>query len=837
MKFIKRLLIFALICILIGSGTIFGLYLHLKPELPNVDALKHVELQTPMQIYSSDGQLISQFGEKRRIPLTLNEIPKELVEAFIATEDSRFYEHGGIDPIGIARAALAVAVSGHAVQGASTITQQLARNFFLSNKKTLTRKLKEIFIAIHIDHVLTKDEILQLYLNKIYLGHRAYGVGAAAQVYFGKNVNQLTLSEMAMIAGLPKAPSTMNPLYSLKRATERRNVVLMRMLSEHYITQVQYDQARAAKIQARYHGAEIQLHAPYVAEMTRAWMHEHYGDKIYTQGFKVFTTINTQMQKDANQAATENLLNYSERHGYLGPQATLWKPSEEAWNSTRIETYLKKQPTYGPLFPAIVTAVEKQSATVTLKNDQTITLAWDGLKWARRYLSDTRQGSAPKTAHSILKAGQQIWITKKTSENKTTWVLSQIPKAETAFIAMSPKNGAINALVGGFNYSLSKFNRATQSVRQVGSNFKPFVYSAGLNSGLTLASLINNAPINHWNQSGGTAWRPKNSPPIYTGPTRFNIGLAQSVNVMAIRILRHVGLNQTIDFLHRFDFPTSALPKGEALALGAGSMTPMQLLRGYATFSNGGYLVQPFFVEKVETPMGKVIYQANPAIAGSPSSTSDSINPHGLTFQEHSVTPSNDENTTTHYAPQVISSQNAFLMEQMLKANIWGGGNWKYGNGWQGTGWRAKSLKRHDIGGKTGTTNDSRDTWYTGFAPGIVATSWVGFDNHNKLGYSSWNKNLGKTQTYGAESGGKTALAAWITFMKLALKNTPDTAIPMPDNIVQVRIDRATGLLTTKTDGSSKFEYFIKGTQPKSYVKTTLTNSVQNSQGEEEDLF
>ncbi len=788
-----------------GAGTLFGIYLHLKPELPNVDALKHVALQTPMQIYSSDGLLISQFGEKRRVPLTLDEMPKELVNAFIATEDSRFYEHGGIDPIGIARASLAVLMSGHAVQGASTITQQLARNFYLSNQKTLTRKLKEIFIAIHIDHVLTKDEILQLYLNKIYLGYRAYGVGAAAQVYFGKTVNQLTLSEMAMIAGLPKAPSTMNPIYSIKRATHRRNVVLSRMLTEKYITQAQYDHAKAEPITASYHGAEIQVNAPYVAEMARSWMVKHYGENVDTQGYKVYTTINGKLQEDAEKAALNNLLAYSERHGYRGPQATLWKANETPWSNDKMDAYLDDQPTYGPLQPAIVTKVDHKQATVRLKSGKTQVLTWDGLKWARRYINDVKQGAAPKTASTIVTTGQQIWV----RDQQHIWSLSQIPKANTSFVSIAPDNGAITALVGGFNYQLSKFNRVTTAIRQVGSNFKPFIYAAGLNDGMTLASIINNAPINKWDRQGGTAWRPKNSPPIYTGPTRMVIGLAESINVMAVRILRHVGLNETLNYLRRFDFPKTGLPHGEALALGAGSMTPLELIRGYAAFANGGYLVKPFLIDHIENAAGEVIYQANPTWAAKTS----------------------HQQTEEHQAPQVLTEQNAFLMRQMLSANILGGKTWR------GTGWRAKVLNRHDIGGKTGTTNESRDTWYSGFGPNIVATVWVGFDDQKRLGKTQWNNNLGKNQTFGAESGGKTALPAWINFMKAALNGQPEVAMTIPNDIVQVRIDKKTGLLANATDGNSKFEYFKKGTQPTQPTPSIVSQHSSTESSFDDGLF
>ncbi|OAN17056.1 penicillin-sensitive transpeptidase [Photobacterium jeanii] len=843
MKFIKRLLILALICIILGVGTIFGFYLYVKPELPDVATLKNVELQTPMQVFSSDGQLISQFGEKRRIPLELKDIPPQMLNAFIATEDSRYYEHPGIDPIGIARAAFVVATSGSAKQGASTITQQLARNFFLSNEKKIMRKIKEIFIAIHIEQLLSKDEILELYLNKIYLGYRAYGVGAAAQVYFGKEVNQLTLSEIAVIAGLPKAPSTMNPLYSLDRSTTRRNVVLRRMLDERYISQAEYDQARNEPIVARYHGAEIELNAPYFAERARAWMVERYGEDAYTSGMRIYTTVNAKLQKAAQQATINNLLQYDQRHGYRGAVATLWQPGAPAWDNQKIAKHLDKQPSYGELRAAVITKVEGKTAQALIEDNQAITLEWDGMKWARRFKTDNRQAGVPKTAADILKAGQQVWVQPK--EDK--WVLSQVPDANTAFIAVSPQNGAVQAMVGGFNFVHSKFNRATQSIRQVGSSIKPFIYSAALDNGMTLATLVNDAPINRWDESQGTAWRPKNSPPTYNGPTRLRLGLAQSKNVMAVRVLRSVGLDPAISYLTRFGFKRQDLPRAEAIALGAGSLTPLEMAQGFSVFANGGYFVEPYFIERVEDPYGNLVYQANPSVVcnsecqqqngqNKPASSAV-LNDIAINEESLSTTDTNlpSDQQPVHYAPQVISEQNAFLVREMLESNIWGGGSWKHGSGWNGTGWRGQVLKRRDIGGKTGTTNNSKDAWYAGFGPNIVATVWVGFDDHRReLGRTAWNNNLDKNQISGAEAGAKTAQPAWVNFMKVALEDVPQQRKQVPPSIVRVRIDRETGLLTQRTDYTSMFEYFKRGTEPTEYATQSPAGSVFESNGEEE---
>lgn len=837
MKFIKRLFILSLICIILGVTTIFGFYFYVKPDLPDVATLRDVQLQTPMQVYSQDGKLISQFGEKRRIPLRLEEMPPELIEAIIATEDSRFYEHYGFDPIGITRAAIAVVASGSAKQGASTITQQLARNFYLSNEKKIMRKIKEIFIAIHIEQLLSKQEILELYLNKIYLGYRSYGIGAAAQVYFGKEVKDLTLSEIALIAGLPKAPSTMNPIYSVERATNRRNVVLQRMLDERYITQTQYEQARNEPLMSKYHGAEIELNAPYVAEIARAWMVERYGEEAYTSGMIVTTTVDSKQQQAANNAAINNLLAYDERHGYRGAEKIVWKEGQTALSQQQMDDHLKNEPTYGDLSPAIVTAVSNKSANVWVKGQGQQDIQWDGMNWARRFLTDERQGPVPNKASDILAVGEQIWVRNvaKTNSDANTdtenekqnlepqWHLSQVPNANTAFVAMDPENGAVLALVGGFNFVHNKFNRATQSVRQVGSSIKPFIYSAAIDKGMTLATLINDAPINQWDKSQGTAWRPKNSPPTYIGPTRLRIGLAQSKNVMAVRVLRAVGLDETREYLTRFGFDINQVPRSETIALGAGSLTPVKMAQGYSVFANGGYYVEPYYISKVEGPFGDLEYQATPKVVCHQQCTTVVENE----FAEQDV--------ETNYAPQVISEQNAFLVREMMYSNIWGGGNWREGTGWNGTGWRAQQLKRRDIGGKTGTTNDSKDAWYNGYAPGVVAIAWVGFDDHNRnLGRTTENSNVDDDGVSGAEAGAKTAQPAWIEFMRQSLVDVPAQNKLVPANIVRVRIDRETGLLTNKFDSSSMFEYFVQGTEPKEYVAERVTDSVYSSSAGEE---
>lgn len=867
MKFIKRLLILSLICIILGVSTIFGFYYYVKPELPDVATLRDVQLQTPMEVYSKDGKLIAHFGEKRRVPKTFDELPQELINALIATEDSRYYDHFGFDPIGITRAAITVIASGSAKQGASTITQQLARNFFLSNEKKIMRKIKEIFIAVHIEQLLSKEEILELYANKIFLGYRSYGFGAAAQVYFGRELDQLTLSEIATLAGLPKAPSTMNPIYSPERATSRRNVVLRRMLDEKYITQSEFDEARAEELVSKYHGAEIELHAPYVAELARAWLVERLGDDAYTSGMKIYTTVDSKLQNSATEASIKNLLSYDERHGYRGAESELWTKESERLTQEEIVKHLKKQPVYGQLRPAVVLDVQDKSALVFIKGKGEHTIEWDGMKWARKFVTDDRQGAAPKQAKDIVASGEQIWVrqielasdedaaTAEATEiqadepltENVSYQLSQVPNANTAFVAMNPENGAVMSLVGGFNFVHNKFNRATQSVRQVGSSIKPFIYSAALDNGLTLASLINDAPINQWDKSQGTAWRPKNSPPTYVGPTRLRIGLAQSKNVMAVRVMREVGLDKTREYLTRFGFDINDLPRSETIALGAGSLTPVKMAQGYSVFANGGYYVEPFYIEKMLSPFGELEYEATPTTICRENCT-DALDGTFAMSDENGIqesdNPFNEQDLTQTYAPQVISEQTAFLVREMLISNVWGGGNWANGTGWNGTGWRAQVLKRRDIGGKTGTTNDSQDAWYSGYAPGVVATTWIGFDNPSrKLGSTKPNKNLGKEQISGGEAGAKSAQPAWVNFMKVALEDTPKSRKVIPKNIVRVRIDLETGLLTNRSNADTMFEYFLKGTQPKQYASEELSNELFDSagkageSGEPDELF
>ncbi|MBW3165665.1 penicillin-binding protein 1A [Ferrimonas balearica] len=844
MKWLKRLLITLTVLGLLGVGALAGLYLWIAPTLPGVESLKTVQLQTPMRVYSADGLLMSQFGEKRRIPLRYDEIPQPLIDAVLATEDARFFEHHGVDPIGVVRAAVVLITTGRKAQGASTITMQVARNFFLTREKTYIRKVKEIFLALEIERLLSKEEILELYLNRSFLGNRAYGVGAAAQVYYGRDVNQLTLAEMAMIAGLPQAPSAANPIRNPERAMARRNVVLGRMLDVGSISRSEYDEARQQPVTARYHGAEIDLYAPYIAEMVRDQMVATYGEEAaYTSGFDIYTTVRSDQQQAAQRALLDNLFAYDARHGYRGPETRLWgeplpeqntTPDAETWSTEQILNHLKGINRYRDLYPAVVLNVEEKQAEVMTADGKTVTLPWEGINWAREFVTDTRQGNSPNSATEVLTPGDQIWI----RQHDGHWWLSQVPEVSSAFVALDPENGAIRALVGGYDFGQSQYNRVTQAKRQLGSNIKPFLYSSALENGFTLSTLVNNAPINQWDRSQGTAWRPRNSPDVYTGPTRVRQGLAQSINVMAVRVIRDIGVDTFIDHATKFGFDRADLPRNESISLGSASVTPLENARAFAVFANGGFLIDPYFIERIDDHNGNQIFTAQPKIACLECKAALAQEQSGVEstlpeFAQQCPWPED------RLAPQIISEQNAFLIHETLKSVIWGGGNWSQGTGWNGTAWRAsRLLKRHDIGGKTGTTNEARDTWFTGFAPHLIATAWVGFDDHSRqLGRTRWNKYGPQDQITAGESGAKTAGPAWNQFMFDVLKGVPEQSTVIPEGIVTARIDRATGKLSNRTDASSRFEYFIEGTAPTELADVAEPEAPIFEQEVSEELF
>ena len=862
MKYIKPLILFSFLSGVLGVAALVGIYFYIKPDLPSVTVLKDVRLQTPMQIYTKDGKLISQYGVKRRIPVKLEDVPQELIDAILATEDSRFYEHHGIDPIGIVRAAVSLVLTGEKRQGASTLTMQLARGFFLTREKTYIRKVKEIFIALHMEQELTKQEILELYLNKIELGHRAFGFGAAAQVYYGKPLDELTLAQLATIAGLPKAPSVLNPISRPDRSVERRRVVLLRMLDEQYITKTQFDEAASAPVTARKHGAEIEVDAPYLADTIYNEMVEIYGkEEAETGGYQVYATATSELQIAAQNAVIRNLHDYDERHGYKGPLGYLWdKPQAQdsavpeltlsfdisarttrgTWDETSMLMALAEIPHIKPLMPAVVLTVNEQSIEVLGVDGQKREITWDGLDWARPYITDFRQGSDPTTAADVTQAGAVIYI----REQEGQWRISQLPEVSGAFVALNPNNGAVEAVVGGYSFYQSQFNRATQAKRQVGSNIKPFVYAAAIDSGYTLASIINDAPINQWNAATGVAWRPQNSPAEYDGPIRMRKALGKSKNVVSVRLLRGVGLRETAQYLTRFGFDPDDIPLDETVSLGSSSHTPLELVRGMSTIANGGYLVNPHFINKVLDENGNELWRANPVWACnrceetseadiSPENDEQDIEALLAAELNNDVFLGFDEESEEEkvIAPQVISSQTAFLVGEMMRTAVRANGSWNKKTYWLGTGWRARNiLGRTDIAGKTGTTNDSRDTWFSGFHKDIVATAWVGFDNMSRqLGRATRNQNLINKNPekfnwignalIGTEDGAKAAGPAWIRFMQEALEDKPHSPMPVPEGIMRVRIDRTSGKLTKRTDHTTLFEYFLQGTEPTTYVR------------------
>lgn len=741
-----------------------GFYIYATSQLPDVESLKNVQLQVPLQIYSQDGRLIQEYGEKKRIPVTYDEIPQTLVHALIATEDQRFFEHPGVDVMGLGRAAVRMIQTGTKSQGGSTITMQVARNFFLNRKKTFLRKFNEILLAIKIDRELTKEKILELYFNKIYLGNRAYGVGAAAQVYYGKELNELSLAQLAMIAGLPQAPSSQNPIANPTAAKKRRNHVLERLLEIEYITEEAYQKAIKEPITASYHGVETDAEAPYVAEMIRQSLYDHFGADAYTRGYKVYTTIQANLQDEANALVDKHLMAYDHRHGYRGPIKKLTPLAD--YPTKTLLTTLKHYPAVNALVPAIILSVEEQEATALMQDGSTITIPWSGLSWARPSLKKHGWvGNLPKRAAQVVSKGDVVYITKNNKNN--TWALTQIPQLEAALVALNPSNGAIEALVGGFNFQRSKFNRATQADRQPGSAFKPFIYAGALAKGYTLATLVNDAPIAMDDPSQEGLWRPHNSNHTFNGPMRFKEGLIKSRNLVSIRILDDIGIDYAVDFLGRFGFHKENLPHSLSLVLGTLTTSPLDLASAYAVFANNGYKVEPYLIDKIIDADGHVLLQATPT----------QVPPNDGGIIPPSAMP----------APRVLSEEVAFLMDTALRGVVQ-----------NGTARAAKVLDRQDIAGKTGTTNNQLDAWFAGYNPDLVVTTWIGFDNPSPL----------------HEYASQLSLPLWIDFMRIALKDKPEQELKVPEHIVSRAIDPKTGLLDTTENTSSIQEYFHEDTLP-----------------------
>ena len=781
-------------------------YLYLEPQLPPIANLKDVRMQVPLHVYARDGSLMAEFGVKRRIPVKIEQVPPLLLQAVLAAEDDRFYEHPGVDYRGLLRASTQLLLTGEKKQGGSTITMQVARNFFLDSEKTYLRKFKEILLALKIERELSKPEILELYLNKIYLGNRAYGVAAAAQFYYGTTIDKLSVAQMAMIAGLPKAPSKYNPIANLARATERRNYILERMHGLGFLKEDAYRAALAETETASHHVQAVAVEAPYMAEMVRAEMVARYGEEAYTGGYKVYTTVEPRLQTAANAALRAALLEYDARHGYRKPLPHVDLPAgggPEQWPAQWAEV-LQEQVEIAGLPAALVVKVEGKSARVYLPNKGEIELPWEAMSWARPYVNENRMGPSPKSAAEILAVGDIVRV-QPLPEGK--WRLAQVPAVQGACVALNPDNGAISALAGGLDFYQSSFNRAIQADRQPGSSFKPFVYSAALEKGFTPATMVNDAPVVVEGASLGEDWRPENYGRDFLGPIPLRQALALSRNLVSIRVLRALGIEYTRDYVTRFGFKSDRLPQGLSLALGSGVTTPLEMVKGFSVFASGGYRVEPYFIERIEDPEGKILVQAQPLTAcrecvpgpveATPAGLEDQLQAD-IRAEEEDMPPATQNAVVApiavpgaggRTAPRVISAENAYLMTSMLQDVIR-----------KGTGRKALALKRGDIAGKTGTTNEQRDAWFAGFTPGLVAVSWVGFDNHTPLG--------------DRETGGHAALPMWIYFMREALKDMPESVLPQPPGIVTARINPVTGLLAADNDPDGVSEFFMKDFVP-----------------------
>ena len=814
MQIFKRLLRWALV--LAFSGLLLAViavgvaYWLIAPRLPSVAVLKDYHMQVPLRVLSADGKLIASFGETRRIPVDIENVPDRLKHAVLSAEDADFYHHPGVDWHGIARAAWHVIVTGgDKGSGGSTITQQVARNFFLSPEKLYSRKITEIFIALRIEHELTKDQILELYLNKMFLGHRSYGVGAAAEYYYGKTLDQLTVAECALIASTFQLPSAVNPINSPKRAIARRNWVLSEMLRHDYITKAVYEQAIAEPNHAYPHEQPIEVDAPYLAEMVRRQVLDRFGNDALTEGYVVRTTVQSGRQQAAVEALRDGLVAYDHRPGWRGPEAHQDLPANSG--ESEFDNLLSSYGIISGMQPGLVTASDAKQATVYLPSHESVILDLAAVAWARPHINDDRVGAAPTKVDSVLKRGDIIRLSR---DDKGDWQLAQIPAAQSALTSINPEDGSIQALVGGFNFVRSKFNRAVMAARQPGSSFKPYLYSGAFDRGFTPASIINDAPLALPDPSKPNGiWTPANDDGKFAGPMRLREALVQSKNLVSIRLLDAIGVRYMREYATRFGFSPDAIPANLSMALGTASVSPMSMARGYAVFANGGYLVTPYFIHEIDDRNGKPVYVANPARAcrncqerlldtrppGPPPADMNLTPANNLVGTEgppaesssvdgvgEAVLPADVHADSTHppvLAPRVLEARNDYLITSLMKDVIL-----------RGTGSAARALDRADLAGKTGSTNDHRDAWFVGFNGDLSTAVWVGFDD-----YSSFGRG---------EFGAKAALPIWMEFMGNALKGLPLNALPMPPGISTVRINRQSGLPTSADDPDGMDEMF-----------------------------
>lgn len=763
---------FAIFCGLLLS--ISGAYLYLSPGLPSVESLRRIQLQIPLRVFSSDGKLIAEFGEMRRSPIRINDVPPDFISALLSAEDDNFANHYGVDPSSLMRAASQLLKSGHIQSGGSTITMQVAKNFFLSSERSFSRKINEILLALQIERELSKDEILELYVNKIYLGNRAYGIEAAAQVYYGKSIRDISLAQMAAIAGLPKAPSRFNPLINPTRSKERRDWILGRMLKLGKIDQSRYQAAISEPSNASYHGPTPELDAPYIAEMARAEMVGRYGSDAYTEGFRVTTTVSSELQQAANSAVRAGLLSYDQRHGYRGPETRLTGMTRESWQAE-----LSKHRSVGGLEPVIVTQVEKSGLLIINRSGAEEAVSWDSMKWARPFLGPDSMGARPQKPADVAQIGDLIRVQRQADG---ILLFSQIPTAQAALTSLDPQNGAIQALVGGFSFEQSNYNRATQAKRQPGSSFKPFIYSAALDNGFTAASLVNDAPIVFQEAGMEEAWRPKNDNNTFLGPIRLREALYKSRNLVSIRVLQAIGIDYALKYVARFGFNKQDLPRNFSLALGTANLTPLEIATGWSTFANGGYKVAPYLIATIDSREGKPLFIANPPSV--PQNT-----PPAEASDEDIATSSATPNYEPAAAERIVDARTAFILTSMLQDVIK-----------RGTARRALAMGRSDLAGKTGTTNESKDSWFSGFNADYMTTVWTGFDQPESLGRN--------------EFGGTVALPIWMNYMSAALKDKPAHMLPEPPGILSLRIDPLTGRTAAPGAENAYFELFKSEDSP-----------------------
>ena len=891
LRFLTLISIAGFLSVVVGAASV---YLYLAPTLPSVESLKNIQLQTPLRVYSADGKLIAEFGEKRRTPVAYDDVPQAFYNALIAAEDENFYTHPGIDIKGLARATFELVTTGKKRSGGSTITMQVARNYYLSSEKTFTRKFTEILLSLHIERELSKKEILELYVNKVYLGKRAYGVEAAAQVYYGKPINRLNLAQLAMIAGLPQAPSAANPINNPDRARYRRNYVLARMFTAGFITQEQFDEAGSAPITAKYHGLTTEIEAPYIAEMVRSEMQSRFPDDLYTKGYQVTTSIRSELQEAAQQAVRDGLHTYDRKHGLrttlnrlgnyvLSEQqdvTVLLKP--ESWTPADptpvIDRHLFLPPspqdlneqfwlsqlltlkTPGNLQWAVIVGLppledseeakelDKEQlfeVKIRLSNGRYTTLYKQDYEWAREYITVNELGPKIDSPYDLFEEGMAILVEEKSPTAKeikkypnrqtARFWLAQEPEVQSSLVSFNPQTGALLALSGGYDYNQSKFNRATQADRQPGSSFKPFIYSSALERGFTPASIINDAPVVFEDDSLEAIWRPENYSGKFFGPTRLRQALYKSRNLVSIRLLRRTGLTRTINYINKFGLPRNKLNRDLSLALGASGLTPFEMASAYNVLANGGYRVEPFYISKIENREGEVLFEHDPKIVCAsclkaieeqttkiqeyepdPLLLTTTFDEEGNEIQLDPNAPLSIEEFTAQFppvAPRVMDPRVNYLMYTMLQDVVK-----------RGTGKRALALNRQDLAGKTGTTNDQKDAWFSGFNNNLVANVWVGFDSPRTMGRNAFGSN--------------TALPIWVDYMQTAAKGMPTAELKQPDGLVSVRIDPETGNRAYPGQANAIFETFREENIPQQMTESDVFvgEDGEETYSEDEDI-